>query len=69
MEREDKPLEAKLFYDIMDVARLCSLSRTTVYSAIADGRLQKVKSGRRALIPASSLSAFYASLTKQSDEQ
>lgn len=45
----------KLAYSINETARALSLGRTSVYSMIADGRLEAFKLGRRTLIRAESI--------------
>lgn len=45
----------KLAYSINETARALSLGRTSIYSMIADGRLEAFKLGRRTLIKAQSI--------------
>ena len=45
----------KLAYSINEAARTLSLGRTSIYSMIADGRLEAFKLGRRTLIKAESI--------------
>jgi excisionase family DNA binding protein len=45
----------KLAYSINETARTLSLGRTSIYSMIADGRLEAFKLGRRTLIKAASI--------------
>ena len=45
----------KLAYSINETARALSLGRTSIYSMIADGRLEAFKLGRRTLIKAASI--------------
>ena len=45
----------KLAYSINDTARALSLGRTSIYSMIADGRLEAFKLGTRTLIKAESI--------------
>jgi excisionase family DNA binding protein len=45
----------KLAYSINETARALSMGRTSIYSLIADGRLEVFKLGRRTLIKASSI--------------
>ena len=45
----------KLAYSINEAARTLSLGRTSIYSMIADGRLEAFKLGRRTLIKADSI--------------
>jgi excisionase family DNA binding protein len=57
----------KLLYPIVpDVVDLTGLSRSTLYSEIARGRLQVVKCGRRTLVPADSLSDYVELLKTES---
>ena len=50
----------KLTYSIKETCRVTSLSRSTVYKAIADQRLRIIRVGGRTLIPAESLRGFLA---------
>jgi excisionase family DNA binding protein len=50
----------KLAYSIKEACKTTSLSRTTIYSHIASGRLHVVRIGGRTIIPAESLRAFLA---------
>lgn len=45
----------RLAYSIIETALMLSLGRTSVYSLIADGRLDAFKLGRRTLIRADSI--------------
>ncbi|WP_293875881.1 helix-turn-helix domain-containing protein [Sphingomonas sp. UBA978] len=45
---------------INDAARQLGVSRRTIYSLIEVGRLNKLKAGRRSLIPTADLRAFAA---------
>lgn len=56
------PREApqKLAYSIKEACRATSLSRSTLYTHIAAGRLQARRIGGRVLIPAESLRALIA---------
>lgn len=48
----------KLAYSIREAVTATSLSKTTLYSAIAEQRLRAVRIGGRTVIPAESLIAF-----------
>lgn len=50
----------KLAYSIREACEAISLSRTTIYSHIAAGRLRVVRIGGRTIIPADSLHSFLA---------
>lgn len=50
----------KLAYSIKEACKATSLSRTTLYSHVAAGRLRVVRIGGRTIIPAESLRAFLA---------
>ena len=45
----------RLAYSINEAARVLSMGRTSIYSMIADGRLEAFKLGRRTLIRAESI--------------
>ena len=48
----------KLAYSVKEACAVSSLSRTTIYTHIAEGRLRAVKVGGRTVIPAESLRAL-----------
>jgi len=48
----------KLAYSIKEACKATSLSRTTIYSHVAAGRLRVVRIGGRTIVPAESLRAF-----------
>lgn len=50
----------KLAYSIKEAVAASSLSRSTIYSHIATGRLLAVRVGGRTVIPADSLRALIA---------
>lgn len=52
-----QPVE-KLAYSIAEASAAMSLSQATIYALLAEGRLQRVKVGRRTLIPRASLEAL-----------
>jgi excisionase family DNA binding protein len=52
----------KLAFTLKEASAALGVGRTTLYAAIADGRLAAVKLGNRTLIPADALHAWLASL-------
>nr|WP_314187749.1 helix-turn-helix domain-containing protein [uncultured Brevundimonas sp.] len=54
-----QPVE-KLAYSIAEASKAVSLSQATIYAMLADGRLRRVKIGRRNLIPRDSFEALFA---------
>ncbi len=48
----------KLAYSIKEACKATTLSRTTIYSHIAAGRLRVIRIGGRTIIPAESLHAL-----------
>lgn len=52
------PDPAPLAYDVATACRITSLGKTAIYEAMADGRLQSRKIGRRRVILADSLRAL-----------
>lgn len=50
----------RLAYSINEAARVLSMGRTSIYSMIADGRLEAFKLGRRTLIRAESIHRLVA---------
>ena len=50
----------KLGYSIREACHASSLGRTTLYKAIATGRLRSVRVGGRTIIPAEALIALIA---------
>lgn len=55
---------AKLTFTMKEAATAMGVGKTTLYAAIADGRLRALKLGNRTLIPAESLHAWLASLPR-----
>jgi excisionase family DNA binding protein len=51
-----------LSHTIADATKITGLGRSSLYEAIAAGRIAAVKAGKRTLIPAESLRAFVANL-------
>lgn len=54
--------ERKLSYTAKQVAQMTGLSRSTIYELIASGDLQAVQVGRRVLVRAESLEAWFSRL-------
>ena len=52
----------KLFYGLRETAALLSISRTTLYRHVCEGRITTVKLGNRTLIPAEALRQWIESL-------
>ena len=52
----------KVAYSIDEAVTATGLSRTTIYEAIADGRLRRKKAGRRTIILATELQRFLEKL-------
>ena len=50
----------RLAYSINETAQALSLGRTSIYSMIADGRLEAFKLGRRTLVKAESIRRLVA---------
>ena len=48
----------KLAYSVKEACATSSLGRTSIYAAIAAGRLKAIRVGGRTLIPADSLNAL-----------
>lgn len=55
----------KLALPVSEAARSLSISRTTLYALIKQGRLSRVKCGKRTLIPMSSLERFLDNLPSE----
>lgn len=51
---------SKLAYSPEEAAEALSLGQTAIYALLKEGRLKRVKFGRRTLIPRSSLEALLA---------
>ena len=51
-----------LAISIADAVRMCGLGRTSLYAAIAAGKLKTRKAGRRTLVETSELKAFLEAL-------
>ncbi|GLZ15859.1 excisionase [Actinomadura sp. NBRC 104425] len=58
------PPEMRL-YRVTDVARLLSLSRSTLYILMESGRLRSVKEGRTRLIPGTAIVEYIARLEQE----
>jgi excisionase family DNA binding protein len=52
----------KKAYSIPEVCAISSLGRSSVYAALASGKLLAVKNGRRTVIPADAVDAWLAAL-------
>ena len=52
--------EGPLSCTVNDAAAMLGVSRRTIYVLIADGKLSKLKAGRRSLIPTAQLRTFAA---------
>lgn len=52
----------KLAFTLKEASAALGIGKTTLYAAMADGRLAAVKLGNRTLIPADALHAWLASL-------
>lgn len=48
-------MNSKMFYTVDEVSSLTSICVTHIYNEIKEGRLQKIKFGRRTLISAEAL--------------
>ncbi len=59
-----EPPPEKLAFTLKEASAAIGVGRTTLYAAIADGRLLALKMGNRTLIPAESLRAWIASLPR-----
>jgi len=57
-----EPPPEKLAFTLKEGSAALGVGRTTLYAAIADGRLAAVKLGQRTLIPAEALRLWLASL-------
>jgi excisionase family DNA binding protein len=55
----------KLIYTIKETAAATGVGRTSIYGAIAEGKLKANKLGRRTLIPASALRAWLGALQEK----
>lgn len=58
----------KLTYTVKQTAAALGVGQTTVWKAVADGKLSAMKLGSRTLIPADSLRAWIASLPRARQE-
>jgi len=56
--QSDNNTPPKVGYSIIEACRATSLSKSTIYSHIAAGRLRAVRVGGRTIIPAASLHAL-----------
>lgn len=55
-------MNAPLAYSIADVCKMTGIGRSSIYTAIKEGRLRAVKHFGRTLVLASDLQSFLASL-------
>ncbi len=58
MEQITRPRPAA--YSILEACRQLTISRTTLYRLIDDGKIRRVKLGKRALIPSSEIDRILA---------
>ena len=58
------PQLSKKAFTIPEVCMVSGLGRSSVYSAMATGKLQAFKHGRRTVIPADSVDSWIASLPR-----
>jgi excisionase family DNA binding protein len=54
---------------VKDAQQALGVGRTTIFSLLAEGRLQRLKIGRRTVIPTESLRAFVAELAAGAEVQ
>ena len=52
----------KLLVDILEAAKMLSISRSAIYILLAERKVKSVKSGKRRLVVVSSLHSFIESL-------
>src|SRR5688572_3270248 len=52
----------RLAFTIEETARICGLGRSTIYTAVADGRLRIRKNGRRTMVLRDDVKSFLAAL-------
>jgi excisionase family DNA binding protein len=52
----------KLAYGVIEAAHIAGFGRSTLYAAMASGRIRGVKLGRRTLVPADELRRFIEGL-------
>jgi excisionase family DNA binding protein len=56
--KNEAPAPAPLAYSVRDAMAVSGLGRSTIFSLMAEGRLGRVKIGRKTLIPRGSLEAL-----------
>ena len=60
----------RVLHSVEEAASILSVGRTSLYALIDSGELQRVKIGRRSLVPADSIAAYVARLrASETDEQ
>jgi excisionase family DNA binding protein len=50
--------QSRRAFSIVEAARLCGLSRATLYRLIASGKLKTIKIGARRVVPAAAIDAL-----------
>jgi excisionase family DNA binding protein len=56
--KPETAIEQRRALSIRETARMCGLSRATLYRLIADGKLVTLKIGARRLVPVSAIDAL-----------
>ena len=60
----------RVLYSVEEAASALSVGRTSLYALIDSGELERVKIGRRSLVPADSIAAYVERLrARDEDEQ
>ena len=60
----------RVLYSVEEAASVLSVGRTSLYALIDSGQLERVKIGRRSLVPADSIAAYVERLRAcETDEQ
>jgi excisionase family DNA binding protein len=59
----------RVLHSVEEAASILSVGRTSLYALIDSGQLERVKIGRRSLVPADSIAAYVERLRDSVDDE
>ena len=60
---------SRVLYSVEEAASALSVGRTSLYALIDSGQLERVKIGRRSLVPADSIAAYVERLRARDEDE